>query len=336
MPYDTPPDELLLDQYLAGELRGDALVHVETWLNAHPATAARLRALPAAARGDVPPASTDASWQQLSARMATHDELAARRSRAEPARPVRVATRAPWLRVAAVAAVLLAGVATWRMRAPGQDGGRLEAPLGRDVTATLPDGSTLLLMAGSHATWDTGCGETSRDIRLDGEALFDVVHDATRPFRVHTRDAIAEDVGTRFVVRAWPELSRVEVAVEEGVVALTDTVRVRAARGTLLRAGDHGQLQADGSVTVTSDADAILARTRGQLVFDNESLRTVLPAISRRFGVPVRADTALMARRLTARFDGQSLNDVIDALALTLGVRAVTADSAITLLPVSR
>jgi transmembrane sensor len=336
MPHDAPPDELLLDRYLAGELTGDALSRVENWLAAHPATAARLRTLPEAALGEFPLWSTDASWQQLSSRIASHDELGSRRSRAEPAGPVRIASRTPWLRVAAVAAVLLAGVTTWRMRTPAMAGGRVDAPIGRDVTATLPDGSTVLLTAGSHATWSVDFGTASREIQLHGEALFDVVHDAARPFRVRTRDAVAEDIGTRFVVRAWPELMRVDVAVEEGIVALSDTVHAPAARGILLRAGDRGQLQADGRVTVTADADAVLARSRGQLVFDNEPLRTVLPAIGRRFGVTVRADPALVERRLTARFAGQSLRDVLEALALSLGVRAVTADSAITLVPVAR
>jgi transmembrane sensor len=212
---------------------------------------------------------------------------------------------------------------------------RAAAALGRDTTVTLVDGTTVRLAPGSAIVWTSAFGRPARDIRLDGEALFDVVHDERRPFRVRTRNAIAEDIGTRFVVRAWPELRHVEVAVAEGEVALSDTA-ARAGRGQaqVLRAGDRARLLDDGAVAVSRDADLVLAWTSGELAFDNESLRTVLPAIGRRFAVAVRADSTVLDRRITARFTAQSLSDVISALALTLNVRADSVDGVLTLHPV--
>ncbi len=66
------------------------------------------------------------------------------------------------------------------------------------------------------------------------------------------------------------------------------------------------------------------------------ALRTVLPSISRRVNVDVRADPELTGRLLSARFIAQSLHDELDALAMSLDVRVVTAGRTITLMPSSR
>ena len=333
MTNDPSFDPLLLDRYRAGELAPDERARVEAWLRSHPADAQLLREGPAAALGGTG-AGTDAAWQRLSARLdATPvDQLAPRRAaKTAIGAPMRVR---PWLRhvagVAAAALVVVAGTAVWR----ATRGGSIEAPLGRDVTALLPDGTRVTLAAGSTVRWTGAFGTDTRDLTLTGEGYFDVVHDEQRPFRVRTRDAVAQDVGTRFVIRAWPELPAVEVAVEEGLVALTDTLHTQIAQATVLQAGQRGRLER-GAVRVSADADAVLAWTRGELVFDNRPLIEVLPAISRRFDVQLVADPALRDRRLTARFTAQSLQNVLDALALSLSVRVVTSGRSISLTPSS-
>lgn len=329
---DTEFDPLLLDRYLAGDLPLAERARVERWLEAHPRDAQLLREAPRAALGAAQAANTDAAWRALSARLeaASQDDLAARRSRA--ARGAPRGTLAPWMRrvtgAAAALVIALGGVATWQ----ATRGGSIAAPLGRDVTAQLPDGSRVTLAAGSRLRWGGRFGRGARDVALEGEGYFDVVHDEARPFRVRTRNAVAQDVGTRFVVRAWPELPEVDVAVEEGVVALMDTLRPPMEQATLLHAGQRGRLRESG-VVVTSDVASALAWMRGELMFDESPLTEVLPAIGRRFDVSVTADSALVGRRLTARFAAQSLDDVLTALRLSLGVRVERSGRTVHLTP---
>lgn len=333
---DLPLDPRLLDGYLAGDLSAAERERVTAWLHAHPMSAAIARELPRAALGQAADADTDSSWRVLSARLTAAGEvndLSRQRAivGARSATARRIWQRTP-ARIAAALMLVVGSLATWRAMTSAR-GGSLSAPIGRDVTATLPDGTRLTLAAGSRARWTASYGDKRRDIALDGEAFFDVVHDSAKPFRVRSRDAVVEDIGTRFVVRAWPELPAVEVAVEEGLVALTDSVHARVDRGTVLRAGERGRLASGGQVRITSDAEAAIAWTRGQLAFDNEPLRTVLPAISRRFNVDVRADSALATRLLSARFAAQSLPEVLDAIAVSLDIRVVTSGRTITLIP---
>ena len=96
------------------------------------------------------------------------------------------------------------------------------------------------LNAGSRLRWRADYGARTREVQLEGEGYFEVRHDGARPFRVHAPGAVAEDLGTRFTVRAYPEGSGVEVAVAEGRVALralVDTTRVLLDAGAVLAFG---------------------------------------------------------------------------------------------------
>ena len=64
-------------------------------------------------------------------------------------------------------------------------------------------------------------GGGTREVELEGEAYFAVVHDAARPFAVRAHGAVATDVGTAFDVRAYPEDAGARIAVTEGAVAVT-------------------------------------------------------------------------------------------------------------------
>jgi transmembrane sensor len=338
---DTPFDPQLLDRYLAGELVGDERGRVESWLRLDSAAAALVRDHPQALLGDATRTDTDAAWASLAQRIVAsghQDQVALQRARNTERSATTVRGNRTWMRgfskIAAVFIVVFGGALVWR--GSQRTGGSLTAPRGREMSATLPDGTRLTLAAGSTATWSSSFGNTTRDVMLSGQALFDVVHDAAHPFRVHARDAVAEDVGTRFVVRAWPEMSAVEVAVEEGVVALTDSLQARAGRGTAISAGQRGHIAPDGQVLVTADAEASLAWAHGELAFDNRPLSEVLPEIGRRFDVEIRADSAIASRRLSARFAAQSLSDVLGALAMSLNVRVLGTGPIYTLVPSTR
>src|SRR5436190_1648478 len=75
---------------------------------------------------------------------------------------------------------------------------------------------------------------THRDLYLDGEAYFQVAHDARRPLRVHTAASVTEDLGTAFAIRAYADQVATEVVVAEGRVALWRADTASASRPALL------------------------------------------------------------------------------------------------------
>jgi len=250
-------------------------------------------------------------------------------------------------RIAAALLLTAGAYGTWRLAGPTGDGEiamrgtamrELAAPNGRRETITLGDGSRVVLNAGSRLRYAADIARGSRDVYLDGEAYFEVTRDAARPFRVHARGGVAHDLGTRFTVRAYPELPRVDVLVAEGWVslrrdqaALTDSV--------ILTAGQLGRLAASGAPSVVAGVDtaAFLGWTTGALVLEGLTLGEALPQLERRFDVEVRVpDRALASRRLFARFRDETLTQVLDALSLALGAHYERAGRVVTLHPAPR
>jgi ferric-dicitrate binding protein FerR (iron transport regulator) len=201
----------------------------------------------------------------------------------------------------------------------------------------LGDGSRATLNAGSRLRWANDFGARTRDVYLDGEAYFTVTHDASRPFRVHARGAVAHDLGTRFTVRAYAELPHVEVVVAEGSVSLRHDRD--AADSAILQTGQLGRLGASGAPTIESNVavDRWTAWTGGALVLEGLTLADALPQLERWYDVRfVLADSALARRRVQARFHDEPLPQVLDALSLALGARWQQSGRTVTIIPAGR
>ena len=80
----------------------------------------------------------------------------------------------------------------------------------------LNDGSKIIADAGSLVQYTDNYGEESRDIKLEGQAYFELNHNPDIPFRVHSGNALIEVLGTKFSVRSWKESENISVAVVEG------------------------------------------------------------------------------------------------------------------------
>ncbi|HET8611960.1 MAG TPA: FecR domain-containing protein, partial [Sphingomonas sp.] len=94
------------------------------------------------------------------------------------------------------------------------------------------DGATIALNGSSRITLDRH--DPRRATLENGEALFDVRHDADHPFRLTVGDAKLQDVGTRFDVTR--DEGGLRVAVAEGAVLYNpDREAVRITAGAVLR-----------------------------------------------------------------------------------------------------
>jgi ferric-dicitrate binding protein FerR (iron transport regulator) len=139
-------------------------------------------------------------------------EIFAKVKPAHPAQPQKVRKlQAPsgwkspqrWYRIAAVWAGLLLLSLAWFVYTGHQDETTvIQTAYGEIKTVTLPDGSEVTLNANStlrHAVaWRD---HTNRQVWLDGEAFFSVVHtNDERKFQVHTQHLNVEVLGTEFNV----------------------------------------------------------------------------------------------------------------------------------------
>lgn len=140
---------------------------------------------------------------------------------------------------------------------------------GEQRSMELPDGSVLQLNAMSHVvvTYD----ERARRVQLrQGEALFRVAKDSSRPFEVTTADAVVRAIGTTFNV--YYRGGDTRVAVVEG------KVHVLAHQEPVgLTANEAAHVSKTGPVVrAPVEAQKVIAWTQRRLIFDEEPLAQVV------------------------------------------------------------
>ncbi|MGZ8508788.1 MAG: FecR family protein [Chitinophagaceae bacterium] len=92
---------------------------------------------------------------------------------------------------------------------------------GSTSRSLLPDGTTVWLNAGSKLHYENDFNGTTREVRLEGEAFFDVVKHPGRPFIVHTSGIDIRVLGTAFNVKSYPEDKNVETTLYRGLVEVS-------------------------------------------------------------------------------------------------------------------
>lgn len=196
-------------------------------------------------------------------------------------------------------AVAAAGSAWWSMqRAP-----TFTADVGEQRVITLDDGSTVRL--NSRSRLKVRMSPQQREIELvDGQALFDVAQDRTRPFVVHSGDVAIRAVGTQFDVNR--RQSGTVVTVVEGRVSLNrnreDQLKIEP---ILLAAGEQVNVAAAGDIKRTAKADTAAATgwLQQELTFDGQPLSDVVEELNRYTRTPiVLTDPALASLRINAVF----------------------------------
>ncbi len=230
------------------------------------------------------------------------DRTALRRPESQRARP----SRKWWLGLggsacaASLAALLMLGSSVL-------DRADYRTGAGEIRQVTLPDGSLVTLGGGSaiRVSYDT----TQRRVTLlCGEAFFNVMHNAQRPFTVEASGIAAHDVGTAFDVDLEP--ANIDIAVQSGAVGVT----VGDSAATMLIAGERLSIDraTRAGIRTTEPVEAIATWRSGRLVVDNVAVGDVVQQLRRYYrGYIWLRDSELNNRRISGVYD---LNDPVSAL----------------------
>jgi transmembrane sensor len=220
----------------------------------------------------------------------------------------------------------------------------------------LDDGSTVTMNTRSRMrVWLTLRG---RDIELlDGEALFAVAHDASRPFRVHVGHTVVEAVGTEFSVYRGEHGTKVSVVegrvkifayrspapliLNPNAVAWTDVgasdfdrpappIPVAAREEAQVSSGSAGSAEFDveRKAVTPAELEHHLAWINGQLVFENATLAETIEEFNRynRRKLEI-SDPTLGQIRLGGAFSSTNVDEFIVELNELFKIRAVPVDS---------
>ena len=215
---------------------------------------------------------------------------------------------------AAGAAHVGVGLVLFMLRTPQE----FRTALGEQRSLLLGDGSRVTLNTAS--TIEVNLHNGRREVRLvQGEALFEVAHDAARPFVVRAGNAQLKDVGTQFNVDMHSNGTTVTV-VEGRVVVDSPEARTIAgaqadnsSRGTveplILGANDRvlvTLMRASARHSAASTSRHPVAWTQRQLVFEHRPLGEVAEEFNRYNRDRIEIDSAeLKGQEVTGVFEAK-------------------------------
>lgn len=230
-------DDLTLQKYLRNELSEKELVEVLDWLDASPENQRRLDRL-------------DYLSNVATLLGQTEQPQSLRRPMSRWQRTLR------WS--AGIAAGLLVGLGIGQLLTHrtldlrSQEFMAITAPSGQSISVTLNDGSRVWLNAGSTLEYPTLFSDRRRQVKVSGEAMFEVEHDADWPFVVETFACEAEVLGTKFNILADAEKHSFSAALLEGRLKIRN--RQHADESLILSPNEEVNL-VDGHLQLEKIAD---------------------------------------------------------------------------------
>ncbi len=233
--------------------------------------------------------------------------------------------RGAWNGRAKVLAVAAAACAAVLVALPLIDGTRhYDTRQGEFKVVSLADGTVMTLNTASNVEVDYT--DTRRRIRLlEGEVLFDVVKDRTRPFIVAAGGASVRAIGTTFAVRRLKD-KPLHVIVREGAVEVQQNSLLAPVRVT---ANMQAELPIQSGVDVEPQAvepDEVnrkLAWQDGRIAFEAETLAGAAEAFGRYSQTAIVIDDpAVAGRQITGLFSANDPISFARAAAKTLGLNA--------------
>lgn len=224
------------------------------------------------------------------------------------------------LRYAAAVALLVGCVATgWLMRPMPQPDLTLTASVrpGNKSDIVLPDGTKVFLNGATSLSCDMS-NPHERLVSLTGEAYFEVAKNPDAPFRVRVGGVVVEALGTAFNIRTSKD-GMVETSLLEGKVRITAD---ESDREVLLTPGEKACYNSADKAFLISYADRHVETgwIDDYLIFESESLSSVIERIERTYGVDVRLLCPELADdALSGAFYREDISGVMQTLSQQYG-----------------
>ena len=180
-------------------------------------------------------------------------------------------------------------------------------PYGKRVQLTLSDGTKVWLNSGSKLIYPAVFSETKRELYIEGEAIFDVVHMDKKAFIVRTKDFDIQDLGTIFNVSVYDDDKYSSAILDQGRIELDY-------HGTSFLSHEKMEI-IPGTMAVydrnhkTFDQKHVnpkkyLSWREGYLIFNSEKLENILRKLGRYYNIEMAiTDDHLKAETFSGLLD---------------------------------
>lgn len=193
----------------------------------------------------------------------------------------------------------------------------------------LQDGSLVWLKGQSSLAYVENQNENIRYAVLEGDALFEVAKDPSRPFLIECGEVTLRVLGTSFSVKSEP--GSIQLSVLTGKVNLSyqdnpTGIDVEPNQTVIYKNGNI-----ESRTLPPVEVENLTANTNYNMRFDAATLKEVATRIEKKFNVTVKLSKEISSCRITANFTDQSLKNTLQLLSDVLGVEYHQTDNTITI-----
>ncbi len=225
----------------------------------------------------------------------------------------------------------------------------IRTPFGSTSEIYLPDGSKVLLNAGSSLRYQDNFNKTNRDIFLTGEAYFRVSRNIDLPLIVNAGNINIRAVGTEFNIKAYDDEPVIETTLVEGKIEITRLDRddnedefidlnpnqtaifIKETKSLTIKKDLKGDSTLSAPVKTLADniiispkvdVNEVAAWTHGKLMIREENLEDLCVKLQRKYDVTITfRDEEVKKFSFTGILLDETLEQVMDAIQLAAPIR---------------
>ncbi len=297
----------LMERYVKGDVTEQEKLKIETWLNVLEAENI--------SDADLSKEEEDALFRRITSNMEGVDNIVAFRPKS------RKKKQRTWMLGIAAGILLLTVLSIALLVDRGQSSTLQVVVSGDTEKIILNDGSIAWLKKGSKLVYYERKEESIRYGELEGEGLFEIAKDPSRPFVLKGGAATIRVVGTSFRLRSRDNELQLWVLTGQVKVSSSLTNRVIDVHANEKISWTKGA-PAEPLAIETNEKESVTAGTDYDMAFDDVALSDVLDRLARKFNVNVQVENNSINRcRITADFTDHSLESTLLMISEVTDVR---------------
>ncbi len=165
----------------------------------------------------------------------------------------------------------------------------ISTPKGGQYQLELADGTRVWLNSATTLRFPTSFVGTERSVELNGEAYFEVAHNAKQPFKVQKGEMEVTVLGTHFNINSYDNEPAIRTTLLEGRV-LVSRVQSAGKSEVYLNPGQQAILSpGETNIRIANNVDVeeVIAWKTGRFLFKNTDLASIMRQVERWYDVDV-------------------------------------------------
>ncbi len=188
------------------------------------------------------------------------------------------------------------------------------------VITTLPDGTTIYLAQNSTITYAKRFVGKSRNVKLEGEAFFDVAKNPDKPFIIETKVAFVKVLGTSFNLKSTNS-KNFELSVVEGKVGIN--LNSNKSENLIAIAGDKVMAKDNKLIREKVLSFKTTKNSMVRLQFQDESLSSIINVINKTYGSNLQlSGDGLKNKKISVTFEND-ISSIVNILSVSFNLELI-------------